>query len=115
MFLFLRNVTGKSIKTAQQTTQTHGSINAFELLLLVFISESIFLSCAKDGTENNIGHADTEIILNFLKSLPKSLVADLPNGIDVDNATKNIRPLLNPSIKGVVIIGGYDIVPPCPR
>ena len=61
----LRNATNKIIKTALPTTQTHGCINAFELLLLVFIYMSIFLFCAKDGTENNIVTFSKERLLKF--------------------------------------------------
>jgi hypothetical protein len=67
---------------------------------------------SKAALSDNIGSAETDEIFAFLKSLQNVFIVDIPKGVDVDQAAEQVRPFLQKSIKGVVILGGYDVVPP---
>ena len=73
---------------------------------LLFVTSS-------EALAENIGIAEANNIIGHLKSLDKSFVVDVPKGTAVDQAANQVKTYLGPSIKGVVIIGGYDVVPPC--
>ncbi len=64
--------------------------------------------------EENIGRSEAKQILNAFEKQRIPIYSELPAGLKKSaEATAYVQQILagNPSIKGVVIIGGYDAVP----
>lgn len=75
--------------------------------------ELLFVTSAAK-LEENIGRSEAKQILNAFEKQQIPILPDLPAGLKKSaEAAGHVRRLLadNPTIKGVVIIGGYDAVP----
>jgi beta-lactamase superfamily II metal-dependent hydrolase len=61
----------------------------------------------------NIGIAETDLALSALRSHPQVTLLDRIEGDSITAAAANVRSALRqrPQIRGVVLLGGYDVVP----
>jgi hypothetical protein len=73
--------------------------------------ENLLFVTNSEKLKSNIGVAETSDILARLKQIPKSKVLDLSDSSDVLVIAQTVRKEFNDSIKGVVIVGGYDVIP----
>ncbi len=71
----------------------------------------LFVTSAQALTRN-IGQGETAAALGAVNAAGQS-VCDLPEGCSLDAASAQVRQQLraNPSVRGVVVLGGYDVVP----
>src|SRR5687767_4821819 len=65
----------------------------------------------------NIGVAECARVLASIRASQQPLIDDLPNTANAQAAAELVRRRLaqRPNVKGVVIVGGYDVVPADPR
>lgn len=70
----------------------------------------VFVTCSR-FLKTNIGEAETSRILDWVKQIPKSQLIDLPSVPSARDAAMNVKSHVNRTTKGIVIIGGYDVVP----
>jgi hypothetical protein len=70
----------------------------------------IFVTSSEKLT-NNIGKAETEKVIHHIKSLAKTKLVDLPVMDNATEAAKQVRGLIEPNTRGIVILGGYDVIP----
>jgi beta-lactamase superfamily II metal-dependent hydrolase len=70
---------------------------------LVFVTSGEVLA-------KNIGTAEAAAVLQWIKAQQGTRFVDLPAGIDVAAARASVLPSLS-GAKGVVLVGGYDVVP----
>lgn len=73
----------------------------------------LFVTC-REGLERNIGKQETADVLQAVTAAGQTLIDSLPLGATDPRAVISaVREALNakPEIQGVVLIGGYDIVP----
>lgn len=77
------------------------------------LPELLFVTSSKK-LARNIGSAETSQVLNFIQQSLNGTVCDLDTNITkVQDAADKVRSVLKGSkFKGVVLVGGYDVVPP---
>lgn len=71
---------------------------------LIFLTSSAKL-------RKNIGEAETDKVISYIKSIPNTKLVDIPVTDKAEEAAKQLRKNFASSTKGVVIVGGYDVVP----
>lgn len=59
----------------------------------------------------NIGEAETSKVISYIKSIPKAILVELPILENANDAAKLVRSHIEPNTRGIVIVGGYDVVP----
>ncbi|MEA2548010.1 MAG: hypothetical protein QOE42_608, partial [Chloroflexota bacterium] len=89
---------------ALQTSQ--GSDYRSSPARLLYVTEPLAL-------ERNVGPVDASAVLGELAGRPGSIVR-LDGGVTANDAIERTRDALeaDPSLSGVVLVGGYDVVPP---
>jgi beta-lactamase superfamily II metal-dependent hydrolase len=75
----------------------------------------LFVTSA-DQLRNNIGRVEAQTVLDALKQSGHFLVDDLPAGLRLSDTSEVIgkvrqRLSIAPEVKGVVLLGGYDVIP----
>jgi hypothetical protein len=66
----------------------------------------------RDVLEQNIGRAEAAATLAAIDACPTAQLFELPRGVDsAEAAADAVRPHLSADLAGVVILGGYDVVP----
>jgi hypothetical protein len=70
----------------------------------------LFLTCSKK-LESNIGAQEASGIMAFLKSIAGAVVVDVKPDLSSSQIADSVHSKLNTSIKGVVVVGGYDVIP----
>jgi hypothetical protein len=72
----------------------------------------LFVTC-KPRLEANIGQAEAARVFAMLQKTPSIEVLDLPGGVTTaEEAATHVRPrLTRNNFAGVVVLGGYDVVP----
>ena len=76
--------------------------NRFDNLIFVTSSEKL---------RKNIGAAETDKVISYIKSIPNTKLVDIPVTDKAEEAAKQLRKNFASTTKGVVIVGGYDVVP----
>ena len=61
--------------------------------------------------ERNIGKAETAQVISYLQQLPGAKWVNCPSFGKATEAAAFLRPHLNPAIRGIVLVGGYDVLP----
>jgi hypothetical protein len=76
------------------------------------LPQLLFVTCGA-ALERNIGRVEAASVLDALKLAGVTLVEDLAEGADASAALARVRAELGrrSGIKGVVIVGGHDVVP----
>lgn len=59
----------------------------------------------------NIGQAETDKVIVHIKSIPDTKLVDLPVMDNAAEAARQVRSYIEQNTKGIVIVGGYDVVP----
>ncbi len=70
----------------------------------------VFVTCTAKLREN-IGRTETEEMIAWLRAIPHTRFVDLPVPKDAAEAAGEFRKSLSNDTRGVVIIGGYDVLP----
>jgi beta-lactamase superfamily II metal-dependent hydrolase len=70
----------------------------------------LFMTCSKKLI-TNIGQLETEKVIAQINAIPGIVFVDIPELESARDATKIMQQKIGSSTKGVVIIGGYDVVP----
>lgn len=71
----------------------------------------LFITCSS-ALSKNIGVAETTSILNAVRNLPNCRLLDIPYLNKAEEASRHsVNALSSGGFKGVVIIGGYDVIP----
>jgi len=70
----------------------------------------IFITCSQKLIAN-IGQAETEKVIAWIKSIVGASLVDIPETDQAKEAKELLQQKFTSSTKGVVIIGGYDVVP----
>lgn len=73
--------------------------------------ENLLFVTASAGLRKNIGEVETEKVLSYIKNLPNCRLVDLPVTDNAGEAAREVRKSFTADTKGVVLIGGYDVVP----
>lgn len=100
----VRQVTGRRGDSTTARTLTVGGGRALPRLLFVTSAASL---------ARNIGQEEARVVIDALAAAPGGLLADLPEGVDSTAATASVQARLarDLDLKGVVIVGGHDVVP----
>lgn len=70
----------------------------------------VFVTCTAK-LRDNIGRTETDEMIAFLRAIPRTRFVDLAVPKDATEAAKELRKSLSNDTRGVVIIGGYDVLP----
>lgn len=76
--------------------------NRFDNLIFVTSPEKLV---------KNIGEAETGKVISYIKSIPKTKLVELPILENANDAAKLVRSQIELTTRGIVIVGGYDVVP----
>jgi len=100
----VRQVTARRVDSATTRTLTVGAGRTLPRLLFVTSAPAL---------ARNIGQEEARAVMDALLSASGQLLSDLPDGVDSTAATGAVQAWLarDLDIKGVVIVGGHDVVP----
>ncbi|MGI8917167.1 MAG: MBL fold metallo-hydrolase [Pyrinomonadaceae bacterium] len=105
---------GPSAGPSPETTTTPA--DAFRIAGGRQLPELLFVT-NRSTLAANIGAAECARVLAAIRASQKPLLDDLPPNLSSAQAAELVRRRLaqHPNLKGVVIVGGYDVVPADPR
>jgi beta-lactamase superfamily II metal-dependent hydrolase len=111
----LSRPTAERVPDTPQSSMLNLGVRAPNLATGRTLPKLLFVTSA-DQLRSNIGTAEAEVTLDSIRGSGHFLIDDLPAGLKLSDAGTTIgrvRKQLSaaPEVKGVVLLGGYDVVP----